>query len=292
MNILITAATGTVGRSLAAALSDAGADVRAFVRDAAKARAILPAGIDLAVGDFADPSSLDAALAGVDRVFLAAPNHPDQVDWERNVIDGARRAGVSSLVKLSAHGAERGSPVAFWDAHARIEQHLFASGVPAVVLRPTTYATNLLGTLAGVVKDGVLVAPAAGARVAFIDPADVAAVAAALLTRGGRTGRTLTLTGPSALTFEQVAELFARELNRDVAFLAVTDEQAVAAMTSGGMPAWMAGNIVGVFRALRGGMADLTTATVATVTGREPRPLAPQLRAWLSMPAQASAVGR
>ena len=175
MNILITAATGTVGRSLAAALSDAGADVRAFVRDAAKARAILPAGIDLAVGDFADPSSLDAALAGVDRVFLAAPNHPDQVDWERNVIDGARRAGVSSLVKLSAHGAERGSPVAFWDAHARIEQHLFASGVPAVVLRPTTYATNLLGTLAGVVKDTAarISAPLASATVPTIEIAKV-----------------------------------------------------------------------------------------------------------------------
>ena len=83
------------------------------------------------------------------------------------------------LVKLSALGAEAGSPVAFWDWHARIERHLEASGVPWVVLRPRYYMTNLLGFVETVRSAGAVFAPAEGLKIPMIDPRDVGATAAA-----------------------------------------------------------------------------------------------------------------
>ena len=137
--ILVTGATGNVGRTVTSLLADNPAvRVRALVRDAVASASSLPPTAELAVGDFTDPDSLDAALDGVDAVYLACGNVVGQVDHECTVIDRAAAAGVRRLVKLSARGAEIGSPVAFWHWHALIEAHLTASGIPSVVLRPTS----------------------------------------------------------------------------------------------------------------------------------------------------------
>src|SRR4051794_25960577 len=105
---------------------------------------VLAGRVEPAVGDIGDPASIRAALAGVERVFLCTPNHPQQVEHETNVIDAATVAGIRRLVKIGANGAQIGSPVAFWDAHGRIEAHPRQSGVPAVVLHPSSYTSNLL----------------------------------------------------------------------------------------------------------------------------------------------------
>jgi uncharacterized protein YbjT (DUF2867 family) len=142
--VLVTGATGNVGSAVVAELTRRRAGVRAFVRDAAAARALLGDDVELAVGELGDGESVARALDGVDRVFLACGNVPGQVEYETGVVDAAARAGVRRIVKLSAGGARAGSPLVFWDWHGRIEEHLAASGVPAVVLRPTSYMTNLL----------------------------------------------------------------------------------------------------------------------------------------------------
>lgn len=281
MTILITAATGTVGRSLVAELLAAGAPVRALVRDPERAAQHLPAGAELAPGDFDRPRSVRAALAGVDQVFLAAPNHPSQVRWETSVVEAAERAGVRRLVKLSAHGARLGSDVAFWDAHARIEQHLARSGLAWVSLRPATYATTLLAWLEPILA-GVLAAPAAGARVGFVDPADVAAVASRLLQRRRWDTRSYTLTGPEPIDFDRVAAVFAGLLGRPVAFAPVPDDVARHALLAAGAPPWFAQNVIRVFGALRSGLAELATPAVQDLTGAAPRSLSEALRGPLA----------
>ena len=281
MTILITAATGTVGRPLVADLLAAGARVRALVRDPERAAAMLPVGVQLVAGDFDRPGSVGAALAGVRQVFLAAPNHPDQVRWETGLVDAAERAGVRRIVKLSAHGARLGSDVAFWDDHARIEEHVARSGLDWVALRPATFATTLLAWMEPI-GAGVLPAPAAGARVAFVDPADVAAAACALLLRPRWSARQYTLTGPEPLDFDQVAAVFAGLLGRPVAFQPVPDEAALAGLRAAGAPDWFAQNVVRVFAALRAGLADLTIPAVQDLTGRPPRSLAAALGTVLS----------
>ena len=269
--MLVTGATGNVGSLVVRELQGRGISVRAFVRDPDKAAAMLDDGVELVFGDFSNPESVRRALEGVEGVFLACANDPRQVEYETGVIDTARQAGVMRIVKLSALGAEIGSPIAFWDWHGRIEGHLRASGVRFVVLRPTFNMTNLLGSAEAVRHTGSLFAPADGARVAMIDPRDIAAVAAVALAEDTHNGKTYTLTGPEAITFERVTEELSAVAGRRVEFVAVPDEAARQGMIEQGMPEFVAGQIVAVFGFLRRGAQDRTTDTVRVLTGREPR---------------------
>jgi uncharacterized protein YbjT (DUF2867 family) len=269
--VLVTGATGNVGSRVVGELRDLGVPVRAFVRDADMAATMLGDGIEIAAGDFSDAASVRRALEGVEGVFLACANDPRQVEHETGVIDAAAGAGVRRIVKLSALGAEVGSPVAFWDWHGRIEEHLRATGIPAVVLRPTFLMTNLLGSAEGIRHEDVLFAPAEGARVAMIDPSDVAEAAAIALSTDGHEGQTHVLTGPEAITFERVAEKLSAATGRSIRFVAVPDDAARQALVEAGIPGFVAGQIVAVFGILRQGAQERTTDAVRALTGREPR---------------------
>jgi uncharacterized protein YbjT (DUF2867 family) len=243
--VLVTAATGTVGRHLVPQLAERGATVRTHDRSRA----------------------IDPQLVGVDAVFLACPNVPEQIAYECGVIDAAARAGVSRVVKLSARGAAPGSPVAFWDWHARIEQHLAGSGVPAAVLRPGFSMVNLLGSLELVRTAGILPLPAGEARVAMIDPADVATAAAVALDADQRL-RLYELTGPAAIGFDEVAAGLTRAVGREVRYVDVPTEDAVAGLVASGVPDFAAAQIGNVFAALRDGAQAEVTDDLERLTGR------------------------
>ena len=286
--VLVTGATGNVGSRVVRELQERGVPVRAFVRDPGKASAMLGAGVELAPGDFGDPESIRAALDGVEGVFLACANQPRQVEYETGVIDAAQAAGVQRIVKLSALGAEIGSPVAFWDWHARIEEHLRASGVPYVVLRPTFNAANLLASAEAIGHPGTRIAPAADARVPLIHPGGVGAVASVTLVGDGHERETYTLTGPEAITFDQVAGHLSEAAGREIEFLNVPDEAARQGMIEQGLPEFVAKQIVAVFGVLRQGAQERTTDTVRALTAREPRGFAEFARdhaRWFASPA-------
>ncbi|MGH8933322.1 MAG: SDR family oxidoreductase [Egibacteraceae bacterium] len=272
--ILVTGGTGTVGSHVVAGLRERGIPVRVLKRDTALATDVLGDGVDLAPGDLTNPDSIHRALDGVERVFLCSPNHPRQVEFETNVIDAAAAAAVGRIVKLGANGAEIGSPLAFWDAHGRIEQHLRRSGIPFVILRPSTYMSNLLASAETVCRLGRLFAPAGDAKVTLIDPRDVAAVAVVTLTTGGHEGRTYTLTGPEALTYHDVAAQLSTAAGQPVEYVAVPDSGARGAMLRAGAPEWLAGQLEVLWRLLRQGAASATTDVVRVLLGREPRTVA------------------
>ena len=272
--ILVTGATGNVGSAVVRELGDRGLPVRAFVRDPDRAAAVLGPDVELAVGDFAEPASVRAALEGIEVVFLACGNVPPQVEYETGLIDAAAQAGVRRLVKLSALGAEPGSPVAFWDWHARIERHLEASGVPWVNLRPRYFMTNLLGFAVTIRSAGAVFAPAEGVKIPMIDPRDVAATAAALLAGDGHEGRTYELTGPEPITFSDVAAHLSEVTGRPVRFVPVPDAAALEGLGQAGLPDWLAENIVAVFGMLRDDPSAQVTDAVAAISDRQPRHLA------------------
>lgn len=276
--ILVTGATGTVGSHVVRELRERGVAARAFVRDPQRAAALLGDDVPLAVGDFTDPASIRAALDGVQRVFLCCGNHPGQVADETNVIDAAAAAGVRRLVKISAPGSQLDAPVEFARIHARIEAHLAGSGVPAVVLRPGFYLTNLLAGADTIRSMGRFFLPAGDAKVAMTDPRDVAAVAAVALTEDGHEGRAYAVTGPALVTCTEVAEHLGTALRRPVEFVDVPDDAARAGMTQAGVPEWLAEQIVLLWGELRRGGGGTTTDVVRVLTGREPRGVAEFVR--------------
>ena len=272
--ILVTGATGNAGAQVVRALVEDGQEVRTFVRDADKAYSLFGDAVELAVGDFADAQSVRAALAGVEALFLSCADDPRRVDWETGAIDSAAATGVRRVVKLSSIGAEPGAPVAFWDWHGRVERHLRRSRVSSMVLRSSAYMTNVLAGAEQVALEGRLYAPAGDARIAMIDPRDVGAAAAAVLTTAGHRRRTYVLTGPRAITYAQIAADLSAATGRDVEFIDLPDDDARRGMVQGGMPGAIAQQVVNVFAMLRQGVAERVTDGVESLTGRPPRDFA------------------
>ena len=293
--IVVTGATGLAGSEVVRALAARGGRVRAFVRDPGQARRMLGGTVELAAGDLADPRSVRAALDGADTLFLSCADDPRRVGWETGAIDAAVAAGVRRVVKLSAVGAGTGSPVAFWDWHGQVEQHLRASGTGWVILRSSWYMSNLLAAAAQVAAEGRLYAPAGQARIAMIDPRDVGAAAAALLTSPGLSspgheGQTYLVTGPEAITFAQVSAGLSAATGRRVEFTDIPGEAAEQAMIGGGVPAFAAGQIVKIFAQLRQGADRRVTATVQALTGSAPRDFASFARDHARLFAPAAAI--
>jgi uncharacterized protein YbjT (DUF2867 family) len=272
--IVITGATGTTGSEVVRALMAQGSPVRAFVRDPEKARRMLGEHVDLAIGDFADPPSVRAALDGADTLYLSCADDPQRVGWETAAVHAAAAAGVRRVVKLSPVPAAPGSPVAFWDWHGQVEQHLRESGVGWVILRSSWYMSNLLAAASQVTAEGRLYAPAGGARIAMIDPRDVGAAAAAVLSSAGHEGQTYLLTGPDAISYAQVAAELSAATASKVEFIDVPDDDARQAMIGNGLPGFVAEQIVRVFAQLRQGADARVTPTVEALTGSAPRDFA------------------
>ncbi|MFI5360383.1 MAG: NAD(P)H-binding protein [Elusimicrobiota bacterium] len=267
--ILVTGATGTVGRSLVLELKALRAPLRVLTRDPAKAR-ILLGDVEIAVGDVSRPETVAKALAGVEAAFLLSPLDPSLPAWEAGFARAAKKAGVKRLVKLSALGADAGSPAAISRWHGEAEAEVARAGVPFTLLRPAAFHQNLLLSAASIRK-GVLPAPMGGARAAMVDARDVGAAAAAALTApAALLGATLTLTGPAPLTYAEAASTLARVLGRAVEYSNTAPDDARRGMLAAGMPAWLIDALLGLFEQFRAGRADLASDGVLRATGRAP----------------------
>lgn len=213
--ILITGATGNVGRELAQRLRDAGQPVRAAVISANDA-ANLPEGVPWTLFDFTDPATYAAAFAGVDRLFLLRPPHIANVARDMQpAIAYAATAGVRHIVFLSLVGAERNRFV----PHAKVEALLMAGSVPYTLLRCGFFMQNLVTTHRQDIRDhDDIFVPAGRGKTAFVDVRDIAAVAARVLTEPGHGQQAYRLTGSEALDYGAVAALMSDALGRPIGY--------------------------------------------------------------------------
>jgi len=268
--IVVTAATGQVGREVVRLLADA-APVRAMVRDPAVADA-LP-GAEVAVATFEDADALAAAMAGAEIVFLAGRDSPDYAAQQGRAADAAARAGVRHVVKLSALGAAAGSPVGLMRDHNAVEGRLRASGMAWTFLRPHLYMQNLLRFAAPVAGEGRLAAPMGAGAYPFVDTRDVAAAAAAVLRQPAvHAGRAYALTGPRAVGYAEIAQLMAAVVGRDVRYQALAPARFRADLEAAGIPPWRAADLAAIASAYSDA-DNLSAAGVAALTGRPPTPI-------------------
>ncbi|WP_097971867.1 NAD(P)H-binding protein [Streptomyces sp. gb14] len=213
--ILVTGATGAVGREVAGLLAAAG-PVRILARRPERLT-VRGDGVEVVEGAYGDRPALDRALEGVSSVFLVT-NSPTDPDDER-VAGAAAAAGVRHLVKLSMMAVEEPGADDFitrWQR--RNEETIRASGVPWTFIRPRTFMSNTLSWAPGIRSAGVVRALYGDAPVACVDPRDVAAVAVAVLTGAGHEGRTYAVSGPEAITAREQTAQLSRVLGRPLRF--------------------------------------------------------------------------
>ena len=269
--ILIVGATGLVGSATVRHLTACGVPVRALVRSAEKAATLADAGVEVMVGDLEQPASLDAALDGVTRALLISPLHPRQVEWQGNFVEAARRAGAVHIVKLSGLGTALDSPLRSGRWHAKTERHIADAGLPFTYLHPPFFMQNLLRSAAAIAAQGVLVASMQAGKIAMVDARDVAAVAVAALTSDDHVGKTYTITGPDALSFQEVAHKLAAATGRRVTYQDVPLAAMQQEMVATGLPEWLVDVRLEFATALRDGYAAVVTDTVQAVTGQPAR---------------------
>lgn len=242
MTILVTGATGKVGRQVVQQLTRRGARVRAIVRDAAKAG--LPEGVDLVQGDLLDVAALRRAFDGVSTLFLLNGVVPDEFTQALLVLNAARDAGVTRVVYLSVIHADRYLNVPHFAGKYAVERMLEAMGFGATILRPAYFMDNDATVKDAITGYGVYPMPIGARGLAMVDTADIAEVAALELLRRDGSAQPLPLerihiVGPETLTGPQVAALWSDVLGRPVAY-GGDDTAAFERNLLDFMPPWMA----------------------------------------------------
>ncbi|MFI1443987.1 NAD(P)H-binding protein [Streptomyces fructofermentans] len=269
--ILVTGATGTIGSGVVRLLAERGGKVRALTRDPSRMRAPEGAAVEVARGDYLDLASVDAALGGVEAVFLVGVLGPDDAERDRALVARALAAGVGRIVKLSAIGTgESGlGRVGTW--HLPGERAVRDSGAQWTVLRPSSFASNTL-SWAGAVRAGEPVPNMTGdGRQGVVDPRDVSAVAAEALLSARHAGRTYTLTGPETLSVPDQAAVLAEVLGRPVGTEDLAPDRARTRMSEWGMDAEYVEGVSAGNAFVRRGGNDVVTEEVRQVLGRAPR---------------------
>lgn len=263
--VLVLTATGTTGSATVAALLRAGATVRAATRD--PAGAAFPAGATPVAWSFDDPSTWAPALAGVDALYLACPGWlPDEVEVADAILDAARAAGVTRVVKLSAAGVEN-NPAS---SHRRVEVLIEGSGLAWVHLRPTFFAENFIESYGGPIRsEGAIYLPAGGGRTGFIAASDIGEAAAVALL-GEQSGEAWTLTGPESLDHAEVAAILTEVLGRPIRYVDIPPEAFAAALRQHGVSELGVSVMDGLYGMVRAGWTAELSPDVERVTGRTP----------------------
>ncbi|HUB06534.1 MAG TPA: SDR family oxidoreductase [Myxococcales bacterium] len=265
--ILVTGATGTVGREVVALLVQAGQAVRALSRDPKKTR--FDAKVEVVAGDFTKPETLEAAARGVEAVFSLAAG-PDIGAHEGALARAAKKGGAKHVVGLSVMGAGSGSDGAIVKWHEAGEKAIQDSGLAWTFVRPGMFMSNALQWARSVKADGKVFLPYGEGRVAMIHPRDIAAVAVKALTTPGHEGKAYPLTGGEALTLSELVRILSEEVGRAIQYVPVPDAAAKAGMLEAGMPPTLAEALLKMAAIVRSGGAGTVLPTVEQVLGRKP----------------------
>lgn len=265
--VLVTGATGNVGRAVVSSLRATGIQVRA----ASRARhAQHAAGVESVALDLHDPETFHPALDGVAGVFLLRPPAIARVGPTLNAfIDAAGDAGIEHVVFASVAGAETNRLV----PHHRVERHLRASRSGWTILRPGFFAQNLGDAYRRDIRDDDrLYVPAGDGRVAFIDVRDLGDVTARVFADPtSYRGRAYRLTGPQAATFTEVAQALSTVLRRPVGYEPATIAGYVRHLRERGVAAPQIAVQALLHVGLRRGDAEIVDPTLGSVLGRRPR---------------------
>ena len=268
--ILLTGATGTIGRELLRLLSKQGAEVKALSRNPPENQS-LP-GVTWAAADLADRESLPDIFAGAERLFLLTGNIENMVPLQKNAIRAAEEAEISHIVKLSALGASDHSKSVIGVWHYNVERVLRHADLEWTILRPHVFMQNLLDQKKSIQKGGKLYNPAGEAKIPMIDTRDIAAVAAATLTETGHEGKRYTLTGPEAISYGDAAGILSEVLDKSISYVPETDDEAWNRLRSKELPPWHIGAQLALASYQRqGGGTTIITDAVEEITGKAAR---------------------
>jgi len=267
--VLITGASGSVGRVVLKEATRKESKVRAMFRskeEAAKA----PAECEAVFADYADKQSLRKALDGVESVYVVCSPIPQLVDLESKMLDACKEAGVKHVVLNSAMGAgDCGKSFPSW--HRKVEDKLVASGMSYTILRPNGFLQNIVTYNAPSIRaQGAFYAAMGDARVSYLDVGDIAVVAVKTLQGGVHSGKIYELNGPEAVSNQELAKRISKSIGRVVNFVDIPEAAQRDAMLGMGMPEWQVTALLELQQYYKQGGGAKTDGLLRALIEREP----------------------
>jgi uncharacterized protein YbjT (DUF2867 family) len=268
--ILITGASGTVGRAVLEGVRKAGKPFKAMYRNTEDAKKA-PPGAPTLLADFADKNSLKQALQGIDTAFVVCSPIPQLVELEGNVIDACKEAGVRHIVLNSALGAGD-YPKSFPSWHRRVEDKLQACGLGYTIFRPNGFMQNIVAFHApGIRAQGAFYVSMGSAKTSVIDVRDVGLAAArALIAPAEHAGKTYELNGPEALSNDEIAARISRITGQTVRYVDIPEEAQRKSMLDLGMPEWQVTALLELQQYYVTGKCGAVTDVLPKLLGRPP----------------------
>lgn len=284
MSIVITGATGQLGRLVVTELLDRGVPAGHVVaggRNLDKITDLAARGVTTTRFDYDDPASMDAALSPGDTLLLISSDAVGaRVAQHRAAVDAAVRAGASRLLYTSVLAADD-SPLVLAPDHVETERLVKGSGIPYTILRNGWYTENYGQALQQAAATGEVLTSAGDGRVASATRADYAAATAGALTTDGHENAVYELSGDHAWSFDELAAAFTTLLGRPVVHRSVTPEEHLAALVGAGLDEQTAGFLVALDAGTRAGALALTTGDLSRLAGRPSTALLDGLRPLL-----------
>jgi uncharacterized protein YbjT (DUF2867 family) len=268
--ILIIGGTGKVGSEAVEQLSALEISVRALVRNPDKAASIAAPGVELAQGDLGKPETLIAALKGVEKALLISPPGPNQAKLEGNFLEAAKSSRLQRIVRISALGSKPDSPVYLARGHGEVDKMLEESDIPFTIIRPHFFMQNMFLFEESIREKGVFHTSAEDGKTGMVHVRDIAAVAVTALKEDGHEGQTYVVTGPEAISFNDVAEKLSAALGKKIEHKGISFLEAKQYLLDKGWPEWFADSFVTLFDIYKTGKGGLVTDTVRQVAKVKP----------------------
>ena len=267
--ILVTGASGTVGKEVLKQAAKSGARHRAMFRSSEEAKKA-PAGTETVIADFAKKETLPAALRGIESVYLVCSPVPDLVQLEGNAIDACVQAGVNHVVLNSALGAgDYDKSFPSW--HRKVEDHLRSTRLSWTILRPNSFHQNTVAYYAPSIRtQGTFYSSLGDSRMSYVDVRDVAAVAAVTLNSAEHAGKIYELNGPEALTSSELADRIASHSQRSVKYVDIPMDVQRKSMLDMGMPEWQVSALLELQQYYLNGKGGEVDSTLIRLLGRSP----------------------
>lgn len=268
--ILVTGATGTVGREVVPRLAVTGVEVRAAARHP-RMLALPEERVEIMEMDLRDPLDLDRALDGVEKIFYMSPLDETMVEHAALMVERAQAQGVRHMVRVSALGVDSSRKITLGRVHGEVERIIRGAGIEWTFLRPNAFMQNFI-TYWGesIRKNNAFFIPQGQGRVSIIDARDIADVAVAALTESGHSGKVYELTGPDALSNHDVARTLSDVLGREISYRDIAAGEARDALIDGGMSEWMVKVILELFEMSAADEAAEVNGEVERLLGRAP----------------------
>ena len=266
-SLAVTGASGNVGGVVARLLSERGLPLRLLANTPSRAPK-LP-GAHAVQCSYEDTPASREALSGVEILFMvSAPESEDRLDKHHAFVDAAAASGVRHIVYLSFMNAAADATFTLARTHFHTEEHIKASGMTYTFLRDNFYADFFVELPD---EEGRILGPAGDGRVGVVAREDAGRVAAGILADPGRyENQTLDVTGPEALTLEEITQILTRVWGRPVTYVRETVEEAYESRKKWPAAQWQYDSWVSTYTSIARGEMDVVSTTVRDVTGRDP----------------------